>query len=172
MATTKPKKSIEADAPKPLPPVEETAEIVLAPAEPTPKVAKEEPAPLTKEVAPAPKSKATEPKAAEPAKKVEEKPVAKPRRSLKIDWLSSGLLLGALLMVGAVGYLATMAIQATTTKSEIQLEVATKIDEAKAKSKSVPTVPTLKLNKSNSRLGPEVNVNPDDLGKDNPFSTK
>jgi hypothetical protein len=83
-----------------------------------------------------------------------------------INWL---LLVLSLVLLGGSTTMSWLSLQPNTTQESVTAEVATEIAAAKAKQLDAPEIPTLQLNKKNQRQGPEVVVNPDVIGKDNPF---
>jgi type VI protein secretion system component VasK len=92
------------------------------------------------------------------------------KRLQSVEPINYVLLTIAIVLLGGCTLATWFTLQSTKVRETATAEVKQEIEAAMAKDEVAPEIPELKLNKKNERLGPEVTVNPGQLGKDNPFS--
>ncbi|CAN5162959.1 hypothetical protein BH11PAT4_BH11PAT4_4940 [soil metagenome] len=98
------------------------------------------------------------------------KKISQSKRIAAVEPINWVLLVLSLILLSGSTVMTWLSLQPGTTQAEVTTEVQSEITAAKARQFDAPEIPTLKLNKKNLRQGPEVVVNPDAIGKDNPFA--
>ncbi len=83
-----------------------------------------------------------------------------------INWVL--LILSLMLLSGATA-ITWIGLQPATYETAVTKEVQDEVQASLAKQIDSPEIPTLNLNKKNKRQGPEVTVDPNNIGKTNPF---
>ena len=83
-----------------------------------------------------------------------------------INWV---LLILSLLLLGGATAITWIGLQPATYETAVTQEVQDELQASAAKQLDSPEIPVLTLNKKNKRQGPEVTVDPNNIGKVNPF---
>ena len=95
-----------------------------------------------------------------------------PRASIvePLNWI---ILTLDFMLMGAGIFMSWRYMQTSTFEDELRPEITQKVGVADTKSatntQDNKSVPALKLNQNNERLGPEIQVDPNNIGRLNPF---